>query len=197
MIDARIFSHRTFGDVITFYGRGCMPRTGLKSNARSSLNSTIFPNIKSNTMNRNGEIIVIEDDKEDQELFGEILESLKISNKVLFFCNGEEALEYLQQPDIEPFLILSDINLPRLNGFELRERVFTNQELSKKCIPYIFFTTSASKESVINAYAFSAQGFFIKPSNFSELEEVLTSIIGYWKKCFSPSDYKGSGPTRT
>ena len=141
-------------------------------------------------MNRDGEIIVIEDDMDDQELFGEIFKSLQISNKVLFFNNGEDALQYLQQPDIEPFLILSDINLPRLNGFELRERVFTNKELCKKCIPYIFFTTAASQEAVANAYAFSAQGFFIKPTRFSELEDVITSIIVYWKKCYSPSDYK-------
>ena len=145
-------------------------------------------------MNKNGEIIVIEDDKDDQELFAEIFDKIKISNKILFFSNGEDALEYLQQPEIEPFLILSDINLPRLNGFELRERVFTNKELSKKCIPYIFFTTSASRESVINAYAFSAQGFFIKPNNFQELEDDITSIITYWKKCFSPSDFNVAVP---
>ena len=131
-------------------------------------------------MNRNGEIIIIEDDKDDQELFSDIFQSLNYSNKVLFFSDGEEALQYLQQPDTEPFLIISDINLPRLNGFELRERVFTNEKLSKKCIPYIFFTTSVSRQSVINAYAFSAQGFFIKPTKFSELEEVITSIISYW-----------------
>ncbi|HUQ66572.1 MAG TPA: response regulator [Flavitalea sp.] len=148
-------------------------------------------------MNRNGEIIVIEDDKEDQELFAEILQSLKIINKVLFFDNGQDALEYLEKPNIEPFLILSDINLPKLNGFELRERIFTNQELSKKCIPYIFFTTSASRESVINAYAFSAQGFFIKPTKFSELEDVITSIITYWKKCYSPSDFSTHDPVIT
>ena len=51
-------------------------------------------------MNRDGEIIVIEDDPEDQELFGEILQSLKIKNKVLFFSDGEKALAHLQQPNI-------------------------------------------------------------------------------------------------
>jgi CheY-like chemotaxis protein len=145
-------------------------------------------------MNKNGEIIVIEDDMDDQEMFADIFQKINISNKVLFFGNGEDALEYLQRPGIEPFLILSDINLPRLNGFELRERVFTNKELSKKCIPYIFFTTSASKEAVTNAYAFSAQGFFIKPHSFRELEEDITSIITYWKKCFSPSDFNITEP---
>lgn len=140
-------------------------------------------------MNKNGEIIVIEDDIDDQEMFAEIFNSLKICNKIIFFGNGEEALRFLEQPNIEPFLILSDVNLPKLNGFELRERIFTNKELSKKCIPYIFFTTSASKDAVTNAYAISAQGFFIKPSSFKELEEDVISIITYWKKCYSPSDF--------
>lgn len=140
-------------------------------------------------MNKNGEIIVIEDDPDDRDLFEEIFQKLHVSNAVRFFTNGESALEYLQQPGIEPFLILSDINLPRLNGFELRERVFTNKELSKKCIPYIFFTTSASKEAVTNAYAFSAQGFFIKPTSYNQLHDDIRSILEYWKKCFSPSDF--------
>lgn len=140
-------------------------------------------------MNKAGEIVVIEDDLDDQEMFAEVFRNIKVTNKVLFFANGELALEYLEQPGIKPFLILSDINLPKLNGFELKERVFTNKELSKKCIPYIFFTTSANKESVINAYAFSAQGFFIKPTSFLELEEDIKSIIDYWKKCYSPSDF--------
>lgn len=68
-------------------------------------------------MNKSGEIIVIEDDLDDQEMFAEIFSKLQVANKILFFSNGEDALTYLQQPHIEPFLILSDINLPKLNGF--------------------------------------------------------------------------------
>ena len=140
-------------------------------------------------MNKHGEIIVIEDDKDDQELFAEIFRNLKVVNPIVYFENGELALEYLELPGAEPFIILSDINLPKLNGFELRERIFTNKELSKKCIPYIFFTTSASKESVVNAYAVSAQGFFKKPTTFQDLEDSIKSILDYWKRCYSPSDF--------
>jgi len=140
-------------------------------------------------MNKEGVIIVIEDDADDQQLFAEVFKNLQVKNEILFFNNGESALEYLEGPDIEPFLIISDINLPRLNGFELRERVFTNKELSKKCIPYVFFTTSVSRESVINAYAFSAQGFFIKAVSFKVFEEDIKVIIDYWMKCYSPSDF--------
>lgn len=141
-------------------------------------------------MNKDGEIIIVEDDIDDQDLFSEVFKNLKISNNILFFGNGELALEYLEKEGTEPFMILSDINLPKLNGFELRERVFTNKELSDKCIPYIFFTTAVNKASVVNAYAASAQGFFEKPNNFAQLEDILRSIIDYWKKCYSPSDFK-------
>ena len=140
-------------------------------------------------MNKHGEILVIEDDAEDQEMFAEIFKSLKTANPISYYNNGETALEHLLQPGVEPFLIFSDINLPKLNGFELRERVFTNKELSKKCIPYIFFTTAASKEAVTNAYAFSAQGFFKKPNSYSELKQTIGLILDYWKKCYSPSDF--------
>jgi CheY-like chemotaxis protein len=140
-------------------------------------------------MNKSGEIIVIEDDQDDQELFADVFKNLKLTNKILFFADGASALEYLQLPGSEPFLILSDVNLPKLNGFELREKIFTNTELSKKCIPYIFFTTDASEASVASAYAFSAQGFFKKPATFQILEDTVKSIIDYWKKCYSPSDF--------
>lgn len=140
-------------------------------------------------MNKNGEIIVIEDDADDRELLADIFKSLNVLNKINFFPDGQAALDYLQDPGVEPFLILSDINLPKLNGFELRERVFTNRELSLKCIPYIFFTTSATKETVRNAYAFSAQGFFIKPVSFRTQMEDIKTILDYWGRCYSPSDF--------
>jgi CheY-like chemotaxis protein len=140
-------------------------------------------------MNKNGEIIIIEDDMDDQLLFAEVFKELKFPNKVLYFSESDKALAYLESSTAVPFLILSDINLPRLNGLELKARVFTNDKLSQKCIPYIFFTTAATKESVINAYATSAQGFFTKPVKFSELQEIVGCIIEYWKKCFSPGDF--------
>ncbi len=140
-------------------------------------------------MNRNGEIIVIEDDKEDQELFDEIFKSLNISNKIIFFDNGEDALKYLQQPDIEPFLILSDINMPKLNGFDLRNMVFTNEQLQTKCIPYLFFTTGANKKSVVDAYTLSVQGFFIKPNSMLALENTIRKIVEYWQECIAPNQF--------
>ncbi len=140
-------------------------------------------------MNKEGEIIVIEDDVDDQEMIFEVFQELNITNQIIFFGDGTLALQYLEKPDNEPFLILSDINMPKLSGMKLRERIFTNKELSTKCIPYIFFTTSANKDLVCNAYASSAQGFFKKPVNYDALKHSLKLIYDYWQLCFSPKDF--------
>ncbi len=140
-------------------------------------------------MNKQGEIIVIEDDVDDQEMIFEVFKELNITNQIIFFGDGALALHYLEKLDNEPFLILSDINMPKLSGLKLRERIFTNEELSTKCIPYIFFTTSANKDMVCNAYAASAQGFFKKPVNYEVLKSSLKLIYEYWQLCYSPKDF--------
>jgi DNA-binding NarL/FixJ family response regulator len=80
--------------------------------------------------------------------------------------------------------------MPRINGFELRNKVFTNDQLQNKCIPYLFFTTGANKKAVIDAYAMSVQGFFLKPNSVNELERTIRKIIEYWQECIAPSQYE-------
>lgn len=141
-------------------------------------------------MNKNGPIIVIEDDVDDQELLTVIFKKLNYTNKIIFFTDGNAALELLNKSDVQPFLILSDINMPKLNGFELRSKIFTNEQLQTKCIPYLFFTTGANRKAVIDAYALSVQGFFIKPTSMDALEQTIKKIIEYWKECIAPSEYE-------
>ena len=140
-------------------------------------------------MNKTGPIIVIEDDADDQQILVEIFQKLDYRNKIFYFADGNEALDFINKTEIQPFLILSDINMPKINGFEIRNKVFTNSELHTKCIPYLFFTTSATKKAVIDAYALSVQGFFIKPSSMLALENTIKKIIEYWKECIAPSEF--------
>lgn len=141
-------------------------------------------------MNKAGPIIVIEDDADDQEILVAIFKKLDYVNQIIYFSDGNEALEYLTRSDVQPFLILSDINMPKINGFELRNKVFTNEQLQTKCIPYLFFTTGVNKKAVFDAYAMSVQGFFVKPNTFDALENTIKKIIEYWKECIAPSEYQ-------
>jgi len=140
-------------------------------------------------MNKRGPIIVIEDDEDDQLLLQEVFTKLNHENEIVYFCDGQQALEYLIDSKIIPFLILSDINMPRLDGFELRKKIFTDAELQKKCIPYLFFSTAVSQKLVIDAYSLSAQGFFIKQNTFNELEKTISIIMEYWKRCAAPNNF--------
>lgn len=140
-------------------------------------------------MDKRGPIVVIEDNAGDQRILVEIFKELKYDNTIEFFTDGTEALEYLNTTDKTPFLILSDINMPSINGFELRSKIHENKQLALKCVPFLFFSTGADKKSVEDAYAMSVQGFFRKPIGIEGLKETMRKIIEYWKECIAPSDY--------
>jgi CheY-like chemotaxis protein len=140
-------------------------------------------------MQKAGPIIVIEDDSDDQEILAEIFAKLSYPNEIIFFSDGYKALEFITSTNVQPFLILSDINMPKLDGFELRRKIHNNEELRVRCIPYLFFTSGADRKAVTDAYSMSAQGFFIKPSKMQHLESTIRKIIEYWLECYAPNQY--------
>ena len=144
----------------------------------------VFCNIH---MNKHGAIVVIEDDVDDQEILVEIFKNLGFENTIVYFSDGEEALKYLVATKIKPFLILSDINMPRLSGFELRQKINTDESLNLKCIPYLFFTTTSNQKAVVDAYSQSAQGFFVKPNTQEKLQRTIKMIVEYWRECEAPN----------
>lgn len=140
-------------------------------------------------MNSTGPVIIIEDDADDQEMLADVFKKLEYLNEVIFFSDGQEALDYLNRTDIIPFLILSDINMPKLDGFALRNKIKTDAALQVKCIPYLFFSTASSQRSVIDAYSLSVQGFFIKQVTMAELEKTIKVIMEYWQRCVAPNNF--------
>lgn len=137
-------------------------------------------------MNKKGAIIIVEDDPDDREMFSIVFKELNYKNEIIFFNDGQEALVYLTAESSEPFIVFSDINMPRLNGIELRKQIHENENIRIKTIPYLFFTTIAEQSAVIDAYSKSIQGFFIKPSRFQDLRELVKVIVEYWQRCESP-----------
>lgn len=141
-------------------------------------------------MNRTGPLIVIEDDPDDQEIFQEAFDNLKLKNQIAFFSDGQSALDYLNRTDIIPFMIISDINMPKLDGFALRDKIKMDADLQIKCIPYLFFSTAISQKAVIDAYSRSVQGFFVKQNSIAEVQDILRIIIEYWSKCAAPNSFE-------
>lgn len=142
---------------------------------------------------KTGPIIVIEDDIDDQQLLDEAFKSLNYPYEVVFFTDGYLALDFIEKTDVQPFLILSDINMPKIDGFELKRKIHNNEELKVRCIPYLFFTTGVNRQAVYDAYSMSAQGFFIKPNSIAGLQNTIRKIVEYWQECYSPSQYVDMG----
>ena len=136
---------------------------------------------------RNGPIIIIEDDPDDQEMLRMVLGELQIPNEIKVFDNCPDALNYLMDTPDKPFLIISDINLPTMTGLEMRRRITDSARLRKKSIPFVFLSTSSKLESVETAYEMMVQGYFTKPNGLPELKEIMRMIVGYWKVCRHPN----------
>lgn len=80
--------------------------------------------------------------------------------------------------------------MPKLSGLELRQRIQENEDLRIKSIPYLIFSTSSEQTAVVDAYSKSVQGFFVKPSTYQKLRNMMKVIVEYWKNCESPNYVK-------
>jgi CheY-like chemotaxis protein len=139
-------------------------------------------------MSKSGPIIIVEDDRDDKELFEEITREIGIENELIWFPQAEEAFKYLKATLTSPFLIFSDINLPGITGLELKRDIDADPELRRKSIPFVFFSTNASQKDIDTAYiTMTVQGFFVKGNNYSEVKLLLRSIYFYWMHCKHPN----------
>jgi len=132
---------------------------------------------------KQGPIVLVEDDSDDQELVADALKAAGVSNELRLFRNGKEAKDYLLTTQERPLIIICDINMPVKDGFQLREEIQADEFLRRKSIPFVFLSTDASPHAVERAYDLTVQGFFKKPSSFSGFQEMLGLVIDYWCTC--------------
>jgi CheY-like chemotaxis protein len=131
-------------------------------------------------------IVIVDDDDDDHFILKRVFEKLGNERPLLFFNDGRKVVEFLRENRERPFLILSDVNMPIMNGMELKRVIDSDAELRKIAVPFIFFSTSAMTSLVREAFEMSAQGFFIKGQNLEEMEQTLKVIMEYWTRCEYP-----------
>ena len=137
-----------------------------------------------------GPIVLIEDDSDDVLTMQEALKDLKVNNELLYFPNAILAMTFFRETVVQPFLIICDLNLPFKNGLEFKQEVDADPELKKKCIPFIFYSTSVTEADVSKAFLqMSIQGFFKKANSYPEILSDVTAIIQYWKKSKHPNSW--------
>lgn len=130
-----------------------------------------------------GPIIIVEDDKDDQEIYAEAIKAIGITNKIRFFDGAEPAIDYLLTTREQPFIILSDVNMPVMNGLEFKEKIQKDDYLRLKGIPFVFISTNASGPAVRKAHELSVQGYFEKPASIKAIRDMLRILFEYWALC--------------
>jgi CheY-like chemotaxis protein len=136
---------------------------------------------------RLGPIIIIEDDPDDQDILREVFHSLKVPNELKFFSQCDDAYQYLDTTTDKPFIVFSDINLPKMSGAELKHKINEATHIRRKSIPFVFLTTTSAHEAVLDAYESLAQGFFTKPNDIQSLRKMVEMILNYWKLSRHPN----------
>jgi CheY-like chemotaxis protein len=126
-------------------------------------------------------IIIIEDDRDDQEMLMEVMQQLNVTRPLVFFEDCESAYEHLLTITEKPFLILCDINLPKVNGIAFKRRLDANEKLRSLSIPFVFLTTSDNPATVQEAYRITnLQGYFRKEHTLEQIKQQIKAILDYW-----------------
>jgi CheY-like chemotaxis protein len=124
--------------------------------------------------------MLIEDDSVDTMTVKRAMRELHITNSMIHCLNGEDAIKYLNDPETEkPFVILLDLNMPKMNGIEFLKVVKTYPEL--KPIPVVVLTTSKERQDVLDSFELGAAGYMIKPVDYSKFTEVINTVMLYWR----------------
>ena len=129
------------------------------------------------------DILLVEDNPGDVRLTQEALNEGRIENKLHVVFDGVEAIEFLSKTGKHknanvPDLILLDLNLPKMNGLEVLEKIKNDPEL--KLIPVIVLTTSQSENDIHASYAMHVNCFVSKPVEYDSFMSVIKSIEDFW-----------------
>lgn len=131
-------------------------------------------------------ILLVEDDPADQELTRRALAEGRIANELIIVDDGEQAVDYLlrQGPYANPAtsprpdLVLLDLNLPRLDGRQVLQRIRADPRVDK--LPVVVLTTSKQEQDILHSYALAANSYIVKPVDVDQFMQVIRSLEEYW-----------------
>ena len=124
-------------------------------------------------------ILLIEDDAIEILKFNRSLFKLREVHELIEAHNGENALDILAE-NSQIDLILLDLNMPKMNGFEFLKQLRTDPNL--KYIPTVVLTTSINRSDLKQAYSIGIAGYLVKPLKYEDYVLKIAALINYWKQ---------------
>lgn len=129
------------------------------------------------------EILLVEDNPGDVRLTRESLCDAKVHNNMVVASDGIAAMACLRREGeyanaTRPDLILLDLNLPRMNGFEVLDAIKEDPDLKR--IPVVVLTTSQAEQDIIRSYDLYANAYVNKPVDLEQFIKVIKSIEDFW-----------------
>jgi CheY-like chemotaxis protein len=126
------------------------------------------------------EILLVDDDAVDRELFTDAIKLVGKAYRVTAAANGEEALTLLNNGSRLPGLVILDLNMPIKDGRATLHEMKTSPRLKR--IPVCIMSTSSAHFDIQHAYDSGANLFLVKPMDFKQLIEMLTSLLTLFNK---------------
>jgi two-component system, response regulator len=131
-------------------------------------------------------VLLVEDNPADAALTMHALRRNATPHEVVLARDGAEALDLLDElddrrsvnPQRVPALILLDLKLPKVDGFEVLRRIRHHERL--RMVPIVVLTSSIEEQDVLRCYRLGANSYLRKPIDFSQFNEVVREVLTYW-----------------
>lgn len=128
-------------------------------------------------------LLLVEDNPGDVRLIQEAIEEGRIDYELFVVRDGETALDYLHQRGdhedaLRPHLVLLDLNLPKVNGFAVLERIQENPDLAG--LPVIVLTSSTAQEDIVRSYDLHTNAYLMKPIAPDEFIALVQTLETFW-----------------
>ena len=141
-------------------------------------------------------IMLVDDDDADSIIVQRALNELKVSNELIRKVDGEDALTYLRdESNPGPCVILLDLNMPRINGFEFLKIAKADEKLKR--LPVVVLTTSDVDQNIIDSFDLGIAGCIVKPVDYKQFVEAMRTIDMYWTLSWLPEVKKNSVSAQT
>jgi len=127
-------------------------------------------------------ILLVEDDEVDQMAMKRAFQKLRIGNPLAVANDGVEALEFLRSINggefSRPYLIILDLNMPRMNGHEFLREIRADERLKNSVV--FVLTTSKDESDVIKSYNLNVAGYVVKGKMGDSFTPAIEMMEHYW-----------------